>query len=104
MEVCTESENALLAKIADEMSGVPTIPCTACEYCMPCPYGVNIPGNFTYYNEAVNSHILPLPEPTAADYAQRQQHMTLINIQFTIICLAALMLTKLQTSHAIILA
>ena len=73
LEVCTESENALLAKIADEMSGVPTIPCTACEYCMPCPYGVNIPGNFTYYNEAVNSHILPLPEPTAADYAQRQQ-------------------------------
>ena len=73
LEICTESENALLAKIADKMSGVPTIPCTACEYCMPCPYGVNIPGNFTYYNEAVNSHILPLPEPTAADYAQRQQ-------------------------------
>jgi predicted aldo/keto reductase-like oxidoreductase len=40
---------------------------------MPCPYGVNIPGNFTYYNEAVNNHILPLPEPTAADYAERQQ-------------------------------
>ena len=73
IEVCTEAENALLAKIADEMSGVPIIPCTACEYCMPCPYGVNIPGNFTYYNEAVNSHILPLPEPTAADYAERQQ-------------------------------
>jgi predicted aldo/keto reductase-like oxidoreductase len=73
LEVCTESENALLAKIADEMSGVPTIPCTACEYCMPCPYGVNIPGNFTYYNEAVNSHILPLPEPSAPDYAERQQ-------------------------------
>ena len=73
LEVCTESENALLAKIADEMSGVPIIPCTACEYCMPCPYGVNIPGNFTYYNEAVNNHILPLPEPTAADYAERQQ-------------------------------
>ena len=73
LEVCTESENALLAKIADEMSGVPIIPCTACEYCMPCPYGVNIPGNFTYYNEAVNSHILPLPEPSAPDYAERQQ-------------------------------
>ena len=73
LEVCTESENALLAKIADEMSGVPIVPCTACEYCMPCPYGVNIPGNFTYYNEAVNSHILPLPEPSAADYAERQQ-------------------------------
>ena len=73
IEVCTESENALLAKIADQMSGVPTIPCTACEYCLPCPYGVDIPGNFSYYNEAVREKILPLPAPTASDYAERQQ-------------------------------
>ena len=73
LEVCTEAENKLLAKIADEMSGVPTIPCTTCEYCMPCPYEVNIPGNFAYYNECVNSHLLPLPDKSAADYAERKQ-------------------------------
>lgn len=26
--------------------------CTACGYCMPCPFGVNIPKNFQYWNEA----------------------------------------------------
>lgn len=73
LEICTEAENALLADIADQMSGYPTIPCTTCEYCMPCPYGVNIPGNFAYYNEAVNNHVLPLPDKSAADYAARKQ-------------------------------
>ena len=73
LEVCTEAENKLLAQIADQMSGFPTIPCTTCAYCMPCPYGVDIPGNFAYYNEAVNSHVLPLPDKTAADFAARKQ-------------------------------
>ena len=28
------------------------IPCTDCKYCMPCPAGVNIPGNFMHYNRS----------------------------------------------------
>ena len=73
LEVCTEAENKLLEQIADQMSGFPTIPCTTCAYCMPCPYGVDIPGNFAYYNEAVTNHVLPLPDKTAADFAERKQ-------------------------------
>ena len=73
LDPCTEAENRLLANIADQMSGFPTIPCTTCAYCMPCPFGVDIPGNFAYYNEAVNSHVLPLPDRSAANYDERQQ-------------------------------
>ena len=73
LENCTEAENQLLASIADQMSGFPTITCNTCEYCMPCPYGVNIPANFAYYNDAVTEHILPLPDSKAADFAQRKE-------------------------------
>ena len=73
LDPCTESENALLANLADVMSGFPTIPCTTCAYCMPCPYGVDIPKNFAYYNEAINEHILPFPDSQSPEYAARQQ-------------------------------
>ncbi len=76
LDPCTDAENALLEKIADEMAGVPTIPCTTCAYCMPCPYGVDIPANFAYYNEAVNAKVLPLPDRSSADYTSRKQQFT----------------------------
>lgn len=73
LEPCTEAENVLLAEIADVMAGFPTIPCTTCSYCMPCPFGVDIPGNFAYYNDAVDKQILPLPDKTSADYLSRKE-------------------------------
>ena len=71
LEACTESENALMTKIADKMNGVPVIPCTDCKYCMPCAFGLDIPGNFSVYNKAVNEGILPLPDKSSPDYQKR---------------------------------
>ena len=73
LDLCTEAENRVLEEIADVMAGFPVIPCTTCGYCMPCPFGVDIPGNFAYYNEAVAQNILPLPDKQAADYMDRKQ-------------------------------
>ncbi len=72
LDPCTLAENELLATLADKISGVPTIPCTTCAYCMPCPYGVDIPGNFAYYNESMRQKVLPLPAHDAPDYAERK--------------------------------
>lgn len=54
LQECTEEENALLQRVADEFVNFPLVPCTECQYCMPCPYGVDIPGSFSHYNKCVN--------------------------------------------------
>ncbi|MCF8068003.1 MAG: aldo/keto reductase [Desulfobacterales bacterium] len=48
----TDEELNIIGKIHDEYSKLCPIPCTACKYCLPCPEGVNIPGNFEFYNDA----------------------------------------------------
>ena len=70
---CTTVENELLARIADKMAGLPTIGCTTCAYCMPCKYGVDIPGNFAFYNKAVVEGTLPLPDSSAPDFEEKRQ-------------------------------
>jgi predicted aldo/keto reductase-like oxidoreductase len=44
------AEVELIAEVRDVVNGLSPIPCTRCEYCLPCPNGVNIPRNFDAYN------------------------------------------------------
>ena len=43
-------EEATIEAIADIYRKKILVPCTGCEYCMPCPFGVNIPKNFAVLN------------------------------------------------------
>ena len=43
-------ELTLIDKVKEEIEAASPIPCTGCEYCLPCPNDVNIPLNFTIYN------------------------------------------------------
>ena len=50
----TEDERQFLYHTAELLMHYPTIPCNDCKYCMPCPFGVNIPAIFAHYNKCIN--------------------------------------------------
>jgi predicted aldo/keto reductase-like oxidoreductase len=51
---CLSREEAeILSRIKTKYESMASIPCTSCEYCLPCPQGVNIPGVFSKYNDGV---------------------------------------------------
>lgn len=47
----TAEELAVIADVRREILKRQKSPCTGCSYCMPCPFGVNIPQNFSAWNK-----------------------------------------------------
>ena len=55
----TEEEKEFLYETGRLLKEYPTIPCNDCKYCMPCPYGIDIPAILLHYNKCVNEGNIP---------------------------------------------
>ncbi|MBO4488903.1 MAG: aldo/keto reductase [Bacteroidales bacterium] len=69
----TEEENEFLMQVADEIYNLKHIPCTTCCYCMPCPYGLDIPTIFAHYNKCVSEGNVPNPDHPTATYKKARR-------------------------------
>lgn len=47
-----QEEILLVEAVKNRYNELIKVNCTACNYCMPCPFGVNIPRNFSLLNES----------------------------------------------------
>ena len=54
LEELNDEQKEFLFETAELMLQYPTVPCNDCKYCMPCPYGLDIPGILLHYNKCVN--------------------------------------------------
>ena len=73
-------ENELVADVAGAIKSRTKNGCTGCAYCMPCPFGVNIPQNFKIWNElsmygnkakAKQAYFKDLSEKERAEHCQK---------------------------------
>ena len=46
-----EENTAIINKVRQIISRLQKVNCTSCGYCLPCPEGVNIPRNFSLFND-----------------------------------------------------
>lgn len=74
LEPITKEENDFLMEIAEDIYNLKTIPCNECNYCMPCPYGINIPAIFVHYNKCLKEGNLPDTEKEEKDTEEKKEY------------------------------
>lgn len=75
LEPISKSENQFLMEIAKDIYDLKTIPCNECNYCMPCPYGLNIPAIFSHYNKMIKEGTLPRDRQDPEYQKQRRAYL-----------------------------
>jgi len=76
LEPLSQHEQQFLDKeVAERIVGLENIPCNDCKYCMPCPYGVDIPAIFVHYNKCKNDGTLPRLKMDDEYYKLRRNYL-----------------------------
>ena len=80
---CSQVEFAALERAAEAYLSLGTVPCTSCNYCMPCPYGLDIPSLLRFRNEFLTgspsksaSEILSAYKAAIPEPLRRADHCT----------------------------
>jgi len=60
LEPLSGDDRRMLEDVTEISLKFRNIICTACQYCMPCPYGIDIPEIFTHYNRSLNEGNYPV--------------------------------------------
>ncbi len=83
LKPCSKPELEALERAAVALLKMNTIPCNNCNYCMPCPYGLDIPAILTFRNEILTAKTLTDARTTLRMYAntipeelRRAEHCT----------------------------
>ena len=75
--ILSEREAEIYASVVGVIRESYKVPCTGCNYCMPCPHGVNIPGCFAAYNTSFALGFIPgitqYLTSTGANHPEKQE-------------------------------
>ena len=72
----TDEDFKTIAKVRKAINQKIKVPCTGCAYCMPCPFGIDIPGSFHCLNTSyTDNYFVGIKEYAMCTSLKTQQSM-----------------------------